>query len=346
MSFMRNRNKNLMVLVVFLSLTGTIRAQDSWKDILDTAATRARQVSLYRREINWDSLHRAMHALADKAQSLDDIKPALQAMINGLRDMHGKVLVAGTYEQIAGFTDWAHVRNPDTRPRETLAWNVINDSSMRFSYQLLDKKIAYLKIAGIPPNADPLAEAKKIRAGVVALSQSDPSGWIVDLRYNGGGNMNPMVSGLATLIGDGPAGKLVDLDMAEVFDWRIAEGQFVFGGATNTRLANEPMFKGHPKVAVLLSRYTVSSGELLATSFKGRPQTKFFGEASGGYTTSNGWEVINNKIILAISTAIYADRNGNAYPFSIPVDVECPLQLPGDVKDDQCIQLASGWLLQ
>ena len=55
---------------------------------------------------------------------------------------------------------------------------------------------------------------------------------------------------------------------------------------------------------MLLSRYTVSSGEILATVLKGRPDTRFFGEASGGYTTNNCWEVIEDKLIMAISTGI------------------------------------------
>jgi len=64
-----------------------------------------------------------------------------------------------------------------------------------------------------------------------------------------------------------------------------------------------PKISTDEKVAVLLSRYTVSSGEVVAVSFKGRENTKFFGEATGGYTTVNGYDLIDEELVLIISQA-------------------------------------------
>ena len=64
----------------------------------------------------------------------------------------------------------------------------------------------YLKIVGIGPRADMEKEAKNIRNAINNLSKTEVEKWIVDLRYNTGGNMNQMVTGLATLIGDGMLG--------------------------------------------------------------------------------------------------------------------------------------------
>jgi C-terminal processing protease CtpA/Prc len=170
--------------------------------------------------------------------------------------------------------------------------------------------------------------------------------WIIDLRYNGGGNIYPMATGVGTLIGDGIVGKLVTCAKDTLFSWRIVDGNFIYDVPDVVTLNNYPKFKTLPKVAVLTSRWTVSSGEVLATCFKGRSNTKFFGEATGGYTTNNNWEVINEQVILNISTGIYCDRNGNIYDKNIPVDVEIPFEVANDTEKDKCIIEAIKWLKQ
>ncbi len=109
-------------------------------------------------------------------------------------------------------------------------------------------------------------------------------------------------------------------------------------------LKNKPQFKHLPKVAVLTSRWTVSSGEIVATAFKGRSNTRFFGEATGSYTTNNGWEIVSDKIILNISTAIFCDRNGTIYKYNIPVDMEVPFEIITNKEKDNCIIAAKKWL--
>lgn len=91
---------------------------------------------------------------------------------------------------------------------------------------------------------------------------------------------------------------------------------------------------------MLTSRWTVSSGELVATALKGRPGTRFFGEATGGYTTDNGWDIINDGVILNISTGIFCGRNGKPYEINIPVDVEIPFEVITDKENDSCIVAA------
>lgn len=96
----------------------------------------------------------------------------------------------------------------------------------------------------------------------------------------------------------------------------------------------------------LTSCWTVSSGEVVATCFKGRPNTKFFGEATGGFTTNNNWEIINDQLILNISTGIYCDRNGIIYDKNIPVDVEIPFEVVKETEKDKSVIEAIKWLKQ
>lgn len=331
-----------LCLLVLLSLP--VLAQTRVLPILDSVIERARQVSLYSRELNWDSLRLAVHQKAQGAKTIAELKPALETLLNGMRDMHGHILDSKTYASIARFNDYRVVRNPDTRPRDSEILRFINDSSLDFQSRMLPGHTGYLRIVGIGPQTDADTEARKIRNAITDLIRQGAVTWVIDLRFNGGGNMNPMVTGTGTLIGDGIAGSLVDLDNRKQFDWEIKQGNFIYGGSQALNLPEEPVLKKSPPIAVLLSRYTVSSGEILATVLKGRPDTRFFGEASGGYTTNNCWEVIEDKLIMAISTGIFADRNGTPYPYQLPVDEAADFILNQPLEKDMCIRQALDWL--
>lgn len=336
--------KITIFLLLFINLT--CFAQTDVKAILDTVLIKTKETSLYVNTINWDSLQKQVYLKAENAKTIQELKPAFETLLNGLRDHHGKVINSKDYSYIAWFTDYKNKRYIDNRLFDNETWKIVNDTALKFEYKLLNGRIGYLKIVGIGPNVDIQKEAEKIRAAVIKLSKDKVNNWIIDLRYNGGGNMYPMVTGLGTLIGDGIVGKLVSSSKATLFSWRILNGNFIYDVPDVVTLKNNPKFKSLPKVAVLTSRWTVSSGEILATCFKGRPNTKFFGEATGGYTTNNNWEIINEQVILNISTGIYCDRNGNIYDKNIPVDVEIPFEVVKETEKDNCINEAIKWLKQ
>ncbi len=324
----------------------TCNGQSPMKSLLDSVIWKVRETSLYSSKIDWDALQSKVYIEAENATSLSELKPAFEMLLNGMKDFHGRILNANTYAPIAYFTDYEHLNHPDQRPRDPIVQTALNNPELKFEYELLPEAVGYLKITGISPMADVEKEALKIREAIEILSKKKIDKWIIDLRYNSGGNMNPMMAGLAPLIGDGIVGKLIKLNGDTLFNWEIKEGNFTYGGyEARLTLPNNITFKNSPKIAVLTSRYTVSSGELVATSLKGRPNTKFFGEATGSFTTNNGWGIINNEVILCISTGLYCDRNGNAYPVNIPVDVEAPFVMDAEAAKDECIQKAVEWLV-
>lgn len=338
--------KKRILFFVFLICFTCSYGQTNYTLLVDSVLQKAKETSMYSSLINWDSLTKQVKAKAENAKTIQELKPAFESLINGLRDHHGKVINAKVYSYIAWFTDDNNRRNVDNRIFDSEIWKIVNDTALKFEYKLLSDKVGYLKIVGIGPNADIQKEAEKIRNAVIKLTKSKVNSWIIDLRYNGGGNMYPMVTGLGTLIGDGIVGKLVNSANDTLFSWRIVNGNFIYDVPDVITLTNKPKFKTLPKVAVLTSRWTVSSGEVLATCFKGRSNTKFFGEATGGYTTNNNWEVINEQVILNISTGIYCDRIGNVYDKNIPVDVEIPFEVEMKTENDKCVIEAIKWLKQ
>lgn len=337
--------KRILFLVSMFCITCSY-GQTSYTLLVDSVLHKAKETSMYSSIINWDSLTKQVRVKAENAKTIQELKPAFEALINGLRDHHGKVINAKDYSYLAWFTDNKNRRHVDNRKFDSEIWKIVNDTALKFEYKLLNGGVGYLKIVGIGPNVDIQKEAEKIRAAVAKLLNNKVKYWIIDLRYNGGGNMYPMVTGLGTLIGDGIVGKLVTYANDTLFSWRIKNGNFIYDVPDVITLKNNPKFKILPKVAVLTSRWTVSSGEVLATCFKGRPNTKFFGEATGGYTTNNNWEIINEQVILNISTGIYCDRNGTIYEKNIPVDIEIPFEVIKDTEKDKCVIDAINWLKQ
>lgn len=337
--------KGIFPAIVILITSHLCWGQSPMKPLLDSVLEATRQTSMYATSVEWDSLAKQVHAKAENAQTVQDLKPALTMLLNGLRDHHGRYLDATNYSTLAVFTDYDHVRNKaDTRPRDGATWQAVNDTSLKFTFQLIPPNTGYLRIVGIPPMVDIQKESEKIRNAVKELVKQKAKYWIVDLRYNGGGNMYPMMAGIAPIIGDGEVGKLVSGNNDTLFHWTIRNGNFTYNVPDVVLLPNQPKFKTLPKVAVLTSKWTVSSGEVVATAFKGRPNTRFFGEATGGYATNTGWDIINNKIIIVIATGMFCDRNGVVYDTNIPVDVEIPFEIVKDMKKDACVLEAMKWL--
>lgn len=336
--------KKALTIFATLLLNIVCFGQTNIKSLLDSVLVKTRETSMYAKSINWDSLQNQVYLQAENAKTIQELKPAFETLLNGLRDHHGRVLDATNYSTLAYFTDYKNQRFVDKRAKDIEIWKAVNDTSLKFDYKILKGNIAYLKIVGIGPNVDIQTESEKIRNAVIKISKKKIDKWIIDLRYNGGGNMYPMVSGIAPLIGNGIVGKLVSANYDTLFNWTIKNGNFVYDVPDVVRMPNKPIFKTLPKVAVLISRWTASSGEVVATTLKGRHNTKFFGEATGGYATNTGWDVIDEKIALAISTGMFCDRNGVVYDKNIPVDKEILFEVVKETEKDKCVIEAIKWL--
>ncbi len=319
-------------------------AQGNAASILENVMDRARQTSLYTDLVNWDSLQWEVERSAEHAENVEDLSPAFTTLLNVLKDKHGRILRAADYTTLAAFTDYEHLHHPDQRPRDPAIRQIVYDPSKGFEASMAGDDIGYIRIPGYPPDVDVHAEATLIRSALLHIKNQGAKKWIVDLRNNGGGNMHPMVAGIGPLIGDGIVGYLMDLSGHKLFTWEIKGGNFIYSGYQPLDLPDEFHFSTLPEVAVLTSRYTVSSGEVVATCFKGRPNSRFFGEMTGSLTTNTNWEVIENQVILNISTGVFADRNETTYPFNIPVDVDIPFSVSEDLKNDACLQAAMEWL--
>ena len=322
---------------------GQAKETTKMTQILDTVISKSKEISYYSSTVNWDSLSTKMYLSSKGATTVDELKPAFEILFNELRDHHGMVRKLTDYSLIANLTDHKNSRNIDNREFDAKTWAIVNDTEARFEYDILQDNIGYLKIVGVGPNVDGQAEAERIRDALIEIQKKDINEWIVDLRYNGGGNINVMLAGIAPLLDTKNVVNIIGEKEDTQLSANVKKGNFWYGGLNVFKLKNKPVIH-HPKIAVLTSRWTWSSGEFVAVAFKGQENTKFFGESTGGYTTNNSWEIINNEIVLIMSTGIYADRNGNKYGKNVEPDVKVDFKVETDKEKDQGIIEASQWL--
>lgn len=201
--------------------------------------------------------------------------------------------------------------------------------SMRFNQPATVRRLAnglgYIDVPGVVGGGDSFD-----RDSVAAIRGADATpicGWVVDLRRNVGGNMWPMLHAVRPILGEG-----------NPFTYRYGKGPW----------SQEPVYllkQPNPAIAVLTSRLTVSSGELLAVAFRGPPTTRTFGEATSGLSTSNMNYPLVDGAMLVVTTSRAADRTGRVYDGPIqpdqPVAIDWP-RLGSD--DDPVIRVASSWL--
>jgi C-terminal processing protease CtpA/Prc len=184
-----------------------------------------------------------------------------------------------------------------------------------------------------------------VTAGLTVLRRliaGRPTGWVVDLRGNRGGDMHPMLTVVAPLLGEGERGRFIGPDGAAA-GWGVRRGHIYNSGRTAFRWRRIPAARTEP-VAVLTDRRTASSGEAVLISFLGAPDTRTFGEPTAGYATANQTFKLPDGARLAITTALMADRTGRTYG-NEPIAPHTLVKNTDDTHD-RVLDTAIAWLAQ
>lgn len=149
--------------------------------------------------------------------------------------------------------------------------------------------------------ADALAKALK--------TNDDAKGVILDLRDNNGGDMGPMIAGLAPIL---PDGELMYFLMGEKkLPVTLQTGQ-VMGGGTPTQV-DIGDFKLQVPVAILVGPQTKSSGEAVFIAFKGLDDVKSFGAPTGGYASANSIYPLYDGAQMVLTIAQDMARTGEIF---------------------------------
>jgi carboxyl-terminal processing protease len=312
---------------------------------------------LHRRRIDWDELERETFAQAAGAQTSVDTYPAIRFALAKLGDHHSYLQLSPALQREEA-TRKPQLANPAAMPPTVPP----RTPSFPFPSPFRTRRVpegAMIANAN-PPVAEivvPLfsssdrkeldAFATKIQGVIGDLVSHDPCGWIVDLRGNGGGNVWGMRAGIGPILGEGSAGGREDADGVKTFSFYAsgAAGEREEGKVNAYAAVTGPpvVLTSAPPVAVLIDRETGSSGEGIAIDFRGRPQTRFFGEATYGASTSTFPFVLPDSAQLYLVTAVMIDRAGEQIEFGASPDEEI-LSEATISNNDPVIRRASQWL--
>lgn len=295
----------LLLLFIIFSSCKTTTADNSISPeataYIDEVVTILKANSLHRNKIDWTDFKSKVFAKAGNAKTVQDTYPAIHLAIKLLGDGHS---------YFAPAVD-------DTCSTEE------NSEPPTLTDEKVPEDIGYLRVRYCMGNN----EQKQIYIDdlLSSISQRDRDnlkGWIVDLRGNFGGDMQPMLLGTGPILGDGTLGYTAYPD-GQLHSWNYKQGKFYYDNVEDTDVKVNEYYhlkKPNPFVAVLTDTLTASSGEAVTVAFKGRGKTKSFGYKTYGVSTSNQKFLLSDGSNMLITVAVFADRNKKLYGYSIEPD--------------------------
>ena len=278
--------------------------------------------SLLSAEVDWTAVRRGAFDRAGTAQKPADTYGAVRQALRDLEDQHSQFM------------------DPD-QTRETLSTSAEEDVVPPEGKMLADD-IGYLALPSVPSDEAADDYVRRARAAVSKNDEQGACGWVIDLRSNWGGTMWGPLAAVGPILGDGDTGAFVEADGRKTA-WTVENGtprQYLddWGPA-------QPLSRPMPPVAVLTSRRTRSAAEAVTIAFRGRPDTRRFGEPTSGAPTANAYHRLSDGAAIFLTEAREADRTGHVYNGPITPDRE----IHDDARDlsshgDQVLMAATRWL--
>ncbi len=247
--------------------------------------------------IDWKVLRGKTLKSINTAMTTEETHDVLRSALNQLKDHHSFLITPLSNDRIQSSQDLPN-----------------------FQYGLLEGDIGYLRVPSFIGN-DKLAISYVKRMGEIIgeLESRNPKGWIIDLTQNSGGNMYPMILGLAPFLGEGILGYFVDPKQNKL-PWRLSNGSILMGDNVVMKNPNRVSVASGKRIAVLISGMTASSGEAVAISFIGNTNTRIFGKPTRGLTTGNATFNLSDGSVLALTNTIFMDRKHKIYGNPIEPD--------------------------
>jgi len=304
------------------------------RSTLDLIQTRALRTSA----VNWSSVRSKAAAMAAGARTTADTYPAINYALEQLGDNHSFLLGKDGKMVRASKSAQTNCSNPLPRVKSDV---LLEKDGRKFGF------IAVSGFSGDNNSKAAIDFARDIQSKLSSMSRARPAGWIVDLRGNTGGNMWPMLVGIGPLLGQGTLGSFKYAELAVPWFYENGTAGVIppIGKSANITLPGSLADLPPAPVAVLIDRTTLSSGEAVAISFKGRPRTRFFGEHTGGLSTANETFKLPDGAGLYLTTSIEQDRKGESYPEGIEPDVSVKQNsVPLGDSNDPGIAAALAWL--
>lgn len=256
-----------------------------------------------REHVDWPPVEAHAQAMISGKAQASDAYPAIAYVVGQMGDRHSFLRPAQEAEALR--TD---------KPSEN--GKPIGETMLPQAGRIPDDIIA-INIPGHTgsPESD-RAYAKTLRTILARAQQFGFCRILIDLRWNNGGNMWPMLQGLAPLLGQEPYGYFLGTDGKETA-WTLSDRK---SDGIDSASEQEIDALSTAAVAVLIGRGTASSGEFTAMAFRGRPNTMFFGAPTSGFVTANGQYQLPDGAQLFVAQSWATDRLHRPYKVAVVPD--------------------------
>ncbi|HET9370685.1 MAG TPA: S41 family peptidase [Vicinamibacterales bacterium] len=292
--------------------------------VLDAAIDLVKTKALKRDALDWATLGPELRALAGGAERSAEVYPAIRYLLAALGDRHSFLMP----------------------PAQTTAFRTGGAQNPRPEVRTLTGGIGYINVPayGGADRAAADSYTTFVHESIATTMPTAGCGWIVDLRANGGGNMWPMLAGLKPFLGDEPLGTFVGAGGVAGPAWKAGQGGGIEPPARLSALTQA-------WVAVLTGPRTASSGEAVAIAFRGRPRARSFGQPTAGLSSANETLPLPDGAMIALTTAIDADRTGRQYGEKVDPDelagaaqATPPAAPPAATLEEPATAAAVAWL--
>ena len=189
-----------------------------------------------------------------------------------------------------------------------------HEKQPKFSVKLLQDNVGYILMPGmllLDYSQEELnREAQKMYDAILALSTANTlQGWIIDLRFNIGGNVYPMLAALYDLLGDTMVYGSKNIQGNILEHW-LKGGGFYSGDKLEVQIS--PKKEPNPDVpmAIIVGKMTASAGEDVAIAFKHKENAVVIGDESYGFLTANDMQKLPFGVSMAFTTGYIVDSKG------------------------------------
>lgn len=330
----------ILGLMLFMGSSFAVRAQmpDSVRVYLDSCLFVLKENALYANRVNWKKTKKAVFEKAKSAKTTTAAFEPLKIAFDALGDTHA-----------------SYYHLDDSYKLDNVALTNSYSDSIKAGWKRgprIDARMigetAYFAVPfmGVNKQEQIDSHANWLYDEIAKLQQRNPKGWIIDLRLNGGGNIRPMLAGLAAFFKEGTISYYIDKNGKSSEQSAFSQGNFLMDGKIQATIKNKISGFPEAKVAVLIGPGTASSGEITAAVFSKRPHTILLGNNSAGLTNAtNGFVFNHNKTYFLISTARVADKKKQLFPETIkPKFYIKENESFNAISNDQAVKKAIIWL--
>ncbi|WP_343532881.1 S41 family peptidase [Pedobacter sp.] len=337
------KNKYTIIAIcmfAFVHYSAMAQIADSIRVHIDSCLSILQEHSLYVNSVNWDETRTKVFEKAKTAKTKVQTFEALKIAFDALGDKH-----AAYYHG----DDSYKIDNSELIKRYSDSIKVAWTRGPRIDGRMIGD-IAYFSVPFMGINKQEQIDwyANWLYDEVAKLQKHNPKGWVIDLRLNGGGNIRPMLTGLAMFFGDGIVSYYRDKNGKNSDEAAFSKGNFLMDGKLQAAIKNKITGMPYAKVAVIIGAGTASSGEITAAVFSQRHNTLLLGDSTAGLANAtNGFVFNNNKTYFLISTACITDPHKIPFPQTIQPN----LFIKGndafnDIGNDIAVNKAIEWLRQ